>query len=95
MELAAIPEARRAQRQFRAANQSSVDRDGNEDVGFADVVVIEEIFGAGFEIVGIERPAANGNRDAELCSSSRSPCSGKTSDWSAVLDIRRAAGRTS
>ncbi len=39
---------------------------GKNRVGLADVVVVEEIVGKGLEVVGIKRPAAKGNGDAEL-----------------------------
>jgi hypothetical protein len=66
MSLTSIPEPRGAQRHFRGANPRS--RHGNRDknVGLADVVVVEEVYAARFEIVDVQSPTANRNRDAEL-----------------------------
>ena len=66
MHLRAIPDARRANGEFGAANPRFRDGDRNEDARFADIVVVEEIHAARFEVVDVERPAANRNRDAEL-----------------------------
>ncbi len=51
---------------FEASNSGLVDGDRDKDIRFADVIVVEEISSARFEIVNIERPAANGNGHAEL-----------------------------
>ena len=40
--------------------------DGDEDAGLADVLVVEEVFGAGLEGVGVEEPAVEGDLNAEL-----------------------------
>ena len=66
MNLAAIPDARRTKRDFPRVNQRAINRDGKKKIGFADIVVVEEIIRAGLKCVGIQRPAAEGNRDAEL-----------------------------
>ncbi len=66
MRLAEAPEMRRAQGELPGLNERALHGDGNEDAGLADVVVVEEIFGAGLEGVGVEQPAAEGNLHAEL-----------------------------
>ena len=66
MKLAAVPEVRRAQREFPALNHGVGPGNGPEDEGFADVVVIEPVVGAGFEVIGIESPTVDGDGDTEL-----------------------------
>ena len=66
MKLAAMRDARRAQRELPAANHGLVDRDGEEEIRFADVVVVEEIYDVGAEGVGVEHPSAIRDGDAEL-----------------------------
>src|ERR1700723_3209748 len=66
MELAAIPDARRAESDFPCVNERAIDGDGNENVRLAYVVVVEEIVGAGFEVVGVEYPALDRYGDAEF-----------------------------
>ncbi len=66
MQLSAVSEARRAEREFPAANDSLRDGDGEEDAGGADVVVVEEILDVGAEVVGVENPSAVRDGDAEL-----------------------------
>ena len=64
--LSEVPEARRAQGEFPAADEGSVDGDGEVDAGGSDVGVVEEVVDAGLEGVGVEYPASEGNADAEL-----------------------------
>src|ERR1700722_10385706 len=66
MQLPAVPQPRRANGEFPRLNQSSVPSKRPEEIRFADVAVIEPIFGAGLESVCIESPTAKGNRYAEL-----------------------------
>ncbi len=66
MHLAAIPEAGRAQGHLRAADARAVDGEREENVGISHVVVVKEVFRAGLKGVGIERPAAEGDRYTEL-----------------------------
>ena len=59
-------DARRAQRDFPSANDRLGNRDGEEEIGFADVVVIEEIDNVGAESIGVEDPAVERDGYAEL-----------------------------
>src|SRR5664279_2767134 len=59
-------DARRPQREFPAADEGLLNREGEEEIGFSDSVVVEEIIGSGAEGVGVERPSAEGYGDAEL-----------------------------
>ena len=60
------PELGRTNGELVALNQRAVDRQGYERVRVADVVVIEEILRLGVEVIGIDYPALNGDRDADL-----------------------------
>ena len=64
--LAEVPEVGRAEREFPCLDERALDGDGDEDAGFADVVVVEEVVGLGLEGVGVEQPATEGDLDAEL-----------------------------
>src|SRR5271165_4050899 len=66
VQLRAVGDARRTESEFPAANQSLRDGEREENAGGADVVVVEEIPDVGFEVVGVEDPAAERNSDAEL-----------------------------
>ena len=66
MGLSEVPETRAAEGELPGADQCAVDGDGEVDAGVADVGVVEEVVDAGFEGVGVEEPAAEGNLDAEL-----------------------------
>src|SRR5580704_1521335 len=66
MKLAAMPEIRRAQREFPALNLGVGPCNRPEDIRFADVVVIQPIAGAGFKVVRVEGPALQRNGDTEL-----------------------------
>ena len=66
MNLRPVREPGRTQRDLPAANSRFVDRQWEEQVGFSDHVVIEEVGGASVERVRVERPSAEGDGDAEL-----------------------------
>src|SRR5258706_12386658 len=66
MKLRTMSDARRTQRQFPSADEGLLNGEGEEEVGFSDGVVVEEIPDAGAESVGIERPSEEGNGHAEL-----------------------------
>ena len=66
MKLGAVGNARRSQRQLPAADEGLSNREREEEVGFSEDVVVEEIVGAGAESVGVERPSAEGDGDPEL-----------------------------
>lgn len=64
--LCAIANARRTQRQFPAIDARALNRDGNEEVGIVEIVVVEEIPCQRLKIVGINRPPVKRNGHAEL-----------------------------
>src|SRR5580704_6557377 len=64
--LTAMPEAGGTQREFPALNEGAIPREWPEKIGLADIAVVQPILGACLEGVGVERPAAVGNGDAEL-----------------------------
>ncbi len=64
--LAAVMDVRGAQGNFPTVGARTLDSDGEKEIGIVEIVVIEEVPGAGEEIAGVERPAAKGNSDAEL-----------------------------
>ena len=66
MDLSAIGDAWRAESEFPSANDCLGDGDGEEEVGLADVVMIEEIHDVGAEVIGVENPAVIGDGDSEL-----------------------------
>ncbi len=66
MKLAAMPKAGGSQREFPSLNQGRFPRDRPEEIRFSDVVVIQPIAALVFESIGVESPAAIGNRDADL-----------------------------
>jgi hypothetical protein len=66
MELAAMPQARRAERKFPALDKRLLPGNRPEDVRFSDVVVIEPVFCVRFVVIGVKNPAVKGNRDADL-----------------------------
>ena len=66
MNLSAMGDARRAQSKFPAPDHGLGDGDGEEEVGFSDAVVIEEIGDVGSEVVSVESPSAKGDGDPEL-----------------------------
>src|SRR5579862_6392891 len=66
VKLAAMPDARGSESQFPSSNQCAIDRDRDENVRFADIVVIKKVIRPRLEIVDVERPPAERNRHAEL-----------------------------
>ena len=65
MNIRALGEARRVQGDFSAANSGMADGQRDENV-VLERVVVEEISGAGAEVGDVERPAGDGNREAEF-----------------------------
>lgn len=61
-----VSEQRRAEGEFPSTNDCLRNRQRKENVRFADVAVIKEIVGVGLKCVGIDRPTAVGDGDAEL-----------------------------
>src|ERR1035437_10997628 len=61
-----MSDARRPHRQFPSANKGLVDGERKEKIGFSKGVVVEEVMRAGAEGVGVERPSAKRDGDAEL-----------------------------
>ena len=66
MNLCPVREPRRTKREFPAIDPRLVDREREEEIRFANHLVIEEIAGAGLEGVGVNRPPAKRDDDAEL-----------------------------
>ena len=66
VQLCAIADSRRAQREFPPVDSSPLNRDGKEHVGVVQIVVIEEVPSTIQEVVGVECPAMKRNGDAEL-----------------------------
>src|SRR5580704_17069987 len=64
--LASIANARRLQGQLPSIDPRALDRNREKDIGIVEVVVVEEVLRPGEKIVGVERPTAQGNGDAEL-----------------------------
>ncbi len=57
---------RRAESQLPASDDGLLNGQGDEQVRFTDVIVIEKVVGAGFEVIGIDRPAVERDGHAEL-----------------------------
>ena len=66
MDLAKAPESRRADGELIAANHRPVDRQRQERVRVADGVVVEKFAGLGTEMIDVDRPAIQRNRDPDL-----------------------------
>src|SRR5215469_8155906 len=66
MNLPEFPDPRRTQSHFCAADARARNRYGDENFRFANVVVIQEIDSAGFEVIDVQSPSANRNGNAEL-----------------------------
>ena len=66
MNLGAVGEARRTEGDFPAADNGSFDGEREEEIRFADYVVIEEIVDAGTERVGVDDPSPIRDGYAEL-----------------------------
>src|SRR5947209_13126980 len=54
------------QRDLPSVNYGAFDRKGEEEVGFSDDVVVEEVTCTGVKRVGVERPSTERDRDSEL-----------------------------
>ena len=66
MDLSTAPEPRGAKRGFPALNQGVVPGERPEEIGFADIAVVQPIPGAGLKCVDVEHPTAKRNGHAEL-----------------------------
>jgi Zn-dependent alcohol dehydrogenase len=66
VDLGAIAEARRAERQLPAIDSRGLHLDWEEYVGVTQAVVVEKVGGASQKVVGIQDPSFDGNGDAEL-----------------------------
>ena len=66
MKLASITQARRPQGKFPGLNQRFVPDERPEEIGLADIAVIEPIPRVSLKCIGVERPATEGNRHANL-----------------------------
>jgi len=64
--LPAVRDSRRAQRQFPSANQGSGIGEREENVRSSNVVVVEKIGNISLEGIGVEHPSAIRNGNAEL-----------------------------
>ena len=64
--LSAIADAGRTQRKFPTADARALNRDGKEQVGIVEIIVIEIVLRTGQECVAIDRPAPQRNCDAVL-----------------------------
>src|ERR1039457_3786267 len=66
MNLATAGDARRAQRALPSSNHCLGNSDGEKEIGFANIVVVEKIHHVGAEVIGIEDPAEERDGHAEL-----------------------------
>src|SRR5487761_232598 len=66
MHLPNPPEPRRAKGRFPSANQGLLNREREEHIRVADVVVVKEILRARLERIGVQKPSTNRNRYAVL-----------------------------
>src|SRR5487761_741654 len=66
MHLPNPPEPRRAKGRFPSTNQGLLNREREEHIRVADVVVVEEILRARLERIGVQKPSPNRNRYPEL-----------------------------
>jgi len=57
---------RRAKRELPAVDARALDGDWEKQVGIVEIVVVEEIHGAGQKIAGVQGPAAEWNGNAKL-----------------------------
>src|SRR6202051_2556671 len=64
--LRSIANARRAQREFPPVDAGPLDRDGKENVGIIQIIVIKEVIRTRQKIVSGERPSSKRNGDAKL-----------------------------
>src|SRR5712664_2111075 len=66
IELRAVADPWRTQRQLPAIDSRTLYIDREKDVRAVQAIVVEEVFRASRKVVGIERPAFEGNGDAKL-----------------------------
>src|SRR4029077_4728693 len=66
IELRPVSDAWGTQRQLPAIDSRALNIDGEKNVGVVQAVVVEEVLRAIQEVVGVEHPALERNRDAEL-----------------------------
>src|SRR5450432_1312001 len=66
VDLGAVGEARGTESHFPSADDGSFDGEREEEIRFADHVVIEEVVDASAEAVAVDHPSAIRNRHAEL-----------------------------
>ncbi len=66
VDLAAVMDARRAQRKFPAVDARALNGDRDENLRVIEIVVVEEVGGASEKVVSVQDPAFEGNRDSEL-----------------------------
>src|SRR5260370_30594590 len=66
IELGAIAETWRAERQLPAIDSRGLHVNREEDVGVIQAVVVEEVSGASQKVICIQDPALEGNSDSEL-----------------------------
>src|SRR5947207_1360424 len=64
--LPAIVNTRRAQRKLPSVDARALDGNWKKQVGVIEIIVVEEIHGAGEEIAGVQCPAMERNGDAKL-----------------------------
>ena len=93
MHLQATPETRRVQREFPCLNQRPGKRQRKEDVGFSDIVVIEEVGSAGLKRVYVQRPAAVRDADAELVFLVSFPVQGRKRQGLAIRKVEERSCR--
>src|SRR6266436_3589726 len=66
IELRAVADPWRTQRQLPAIDSRALYIDREKDVRAVQAIVVEEVFRASRKVVGVERPALEGNSDAKL-----------------------------
>jgi hypothetical protein len=66
IKLGPIANVRRAQRELPPVDAGALDRDGKENVGIIQIVVIEEVIRTRQKIVSVESPTSKRKGDAKL-----------------------------
>src|SRR5271170_3906745 len=66
VDLPAVANAWRAQRQLPAVDSCALNGNGEEEIRVVEIIVVEKVFRAGQKVVGVQRPSAERNRYAEL-----------------------------
>ena len=66
IELGTVAETRRAKREFPSVNARALNGKRKKEIGVVEIVVIEEVFRASEEIIGVKSPAAERDGEAEL-----------------------------